>query len=186
MKTRIADATDAQLKTFADKLGVAYAVNIGRETLEKRVRDAAGGDEFEIDAPEQNLDPAAKSAQATKHQQVAAQGADWVWVNINTSEKDGGDQPVDLYCNGKLIWVPRAKWCRIRQGYAESLKNAVEQKYEQFKDPETGLNKIDPTPRNTPRYPHQVWTGAGEPPKEDQYVPPETTGNAAASRPHAA
>lgn len=185
----ISDATDTELKVFATNGGLSFPPNIGRDALIKKCKAILEGDTIELpDLPgdDTDADDKAKAAQAlTKKQVVSGQGNAWVWVFINTSEKDGGDQPVDLYCNGKMIWVPRGKWCNIREGYASALKDAVEQKYNQFKDPETGLNKIDPTPRNAQRYPHQVWSGAGEPPKEDQYEPPETTGNASQARPAA-
>lgn len=185
----IADATDTELKVFATNGGLTYPANIGREALIKKVKAIIEGDAIELeDLPAQASNPEdkAKAAQAvTKGHVVSGQGNGWVWVNINTSERDGGDQPVDLYCNGKLVWVPRGKWCRIREGYASALKDAVEQKYNQYKDQETGLNKIDPTPRNSQRYPHAIWTAPGDPPKEEQYVPDETTGNASQARPAA-
>lgn len=181
----ISAASDQQLKVYATNKGLSFAADIKRPALEKKVRAVTEGEE--IDLPD--ISPQDVKAQVSqtlaKGQNIGGQGSDFVWVNIHTSEQEGGSEPAWFGCNGKGIWIPRGKWARVRRGYYESLKNAIEEKYDNIKDPETGLAKINPIPRKAPRYPHSVWQGGGEPPKEDQYVPEEITGNVAQARPAA-
>lgn len=178
-------ASDDQLKAFATDKGLSFAPNIGRAKLIEKIKTVFAGAEIDVSDDTADTvtrlegeDASAASARISKKQQIGAQGANWIWLMIQPTESDGGNQPVDLYCNGKQIWVPRGKWCKVREGYGSSIKNAQEEKYSQYKDAETGLNKIDPVPRLVHRYPHTIWTGSGEPPKEDQYEPTEHTGAA--------
>jgi hypothetical protein len=181
----ISAASDEQLKIYATNKGLTFADDIKRSALEKKVKAVTEGDEIDLpDIAPQDV-KAQISQSMAKGQQIAAQGNSFVWVNIHTSEQEGGSEPIWVGCNGKGVWIPRGKWCRIRAGYFESLKNAVEEKYEMVKDPETGFQKLGHITRQAPRYPHSTWQGNTEPPKEQQYVPDEITGNIAQARPAA-
>lgn len=168
-------ATDQQLKVFATNIDLTFAKNIGRDALIKKIKAVHEGDAIELpDLPSNEHerdevegsgrddqtaaeDEVAKTAaRRAKKQRLSGQGAEYRLIKINESELEGGNEPVDLYCNGKGIWIPRGIWVRIKVGYANALAGSAEEKFEQKKDPSTGLDIIDPTPRLVKRYSYEI------------------------------
>lgn len=191
-------ATDQQLKVFATNLDLTFAANIGRDNLMKKIKAVHQGDTIDLperakveDSPprarseqEEQEDEVAKvAARRARRQQISGQGSDMVIVRIHSSELEGGDEPVDLHCNGKSLWIPRDIWCRIRIGYFNALKDAKEEKYEQKKDPATGHDIIDPVPRVVKRFNWEIWNGAGDPPGEQVHECNESSRQAELSKP---
>jgi len=94
---------------------------------------------------------------------------DYVIVRIATSESEGGDKPVVLGFNTKLMLVERGAWSLIPWGYYNSLKDAVEDRYDPL--PGGGVG----APRQVPRFPHELWDRTDPP--ADLKTPPAFSGN---------
>ena len=77
------------------------------------------------------------------------EGRDFVRVQIHTSDKPGGEEPIQLGVNGKLMFVPRGEPVEIPLEYASVLANAREWVYDEYRDGMGGLKK----PREVHTYP---------------------------------
>ena len=147
----IAEANHAELLKFArDTLGLNLPPNTKRETLLAKI-GAAWNKDY-ITAPET---PEAEAPQVgpQPQPQTADQdgpGKGMVRINIHITEEAGGNEPVTVGVNGKVMLIPRGKDVDIPESYFEVLQHAISHKYDPL--PDGGMN---PDPREVPLYPFQ-------------------------------
>lgn len=70
-------------------------------------------------------------------------------IIINRSERPGGDEPVQVGVNGRLMLIPRGEAVFVREDYLEALEHAVEDVYDPYDGGIGGLKK----PRQVQSYP---------------------------------
>jgi hypothetical protein len=75
-----------------------------------------------------------------------------VRINIGIQEEAGGNEPVAVGVNGKIMLIPRGKDVDIPEPYLEALEHAVTFKYDSLPD---GMG-INPVPREVQLYPFQI------------------------------
>lgn len=127
----------------------------GNETLEQlRAKVVAAWDKDDIVVVQQDAPAAPKGAQPRPSSKANAK--EFI-VYIEQQDTFDGDEPVPLGCNGKIILVPRGRWCAVPIQFRDSLVNAVEVRRDPLKD--GGLGPV----RHVHRYPHRIWEGQGEP-----------------------
>lgn len=160
MKTvPIADATSQQLRLFAlNTLGITISPSAKETTVRARVEAAWDKPDIPIGvvAPVDGESPqdlkAASDAvpqAVTDEQQPPAPGM--VRLILGLTEDAGGDRPVEVGVNGKIMLIPRGEEVDIPESYFEVLEHAVTHKYDSL--PDGGMN---PIPRKVPLYPFQV------------------------------
>lgn len=150
-KIALKAATQAQLRAFAQAyLGMSFPPNAKTEAIRSKIRAAWTKEEIPIEAPEAVED----TPQGTRPPSVTAEqrppGPQKIKIIIQRTDEPGGDEPVPLGVNGRVMLVPRGEEVEIPTAYFEVLKNAVTHRYEALK--EGGLN---PVPREVPMYPFQ-------------------------------
>lgn len=151
---KIADATDAQLRAFANgTLGFNLPANTKDTTVLARIK-AAWDKDYILVAEESAAADGTQSGDAPPAPSAIKAATDErpekVRIIINVTEETGGNDPVVVGVNGKVMLIPRGEEVEIPHPYFEVLKNAVTHKYEQL--PDGGLN---PVPREVSLYPFQ-------------------------------
>ena len=71
-------------------------------------------------------------------------------IHVNITEEAGGNEPVPVSVNGKVMLIPRGKDVDVPAEYVEVLQHAISHKYDPL--PDGGMN---PVPREVPLYPFQ-------------------------------
>ncbi len=147
----IGEATGPQLRKFAQEtLGIEVKSTMGIAKLRAAVEsawdrdipimDEAGAGELAGDQPQpvraRHLPPPAGK----------------VRINIGIQEEAGGNDPVPVGVNGKIMLIPRGKDVDIPESYLEALQHAVTYKYDSLPD---GMG-INPVPREVQLYPFQI------------------------------
>lgn len=149
----IADATEAQLRTFAETyLGISIAYNAKLETIRAKVSEAWSKPEIMVQdesAVENQTMAGAPPRPVTKDQQPPSK--DKVRLIIQRTDDAGGDEPVPVGVNGRVMLIPRGEEVDVPVSYFEVLKNAITHRYESLKD-----GGINPIPRKVPLYPYQI------------------------------
>lgn len=146
-KIALAQASEEQLRTFAEThLGISLPQGAKIETLRAKVAAAWNKDEIIIQSDAQN------QAQSEGRRAAPASASNGkVKLIIQRTDDAGGDEPVPVGVNGRVMLVPRGEEVEIPKSYFEVLKNAVKHIYEPLKD--GGMN---PIPRKVAMYPYQV------------------------------
>lgn len=150
-KIALTEATEAQLREFAaTTLGIAIPANAKPDTVLAKVKAAWDKPEIMVadEAPHAALEGAAPPPATAKQ---APPKRDMVRLIIQRTEDAGGDEPVPVGVNGKVMLVPRGEPVEIPRPYFEVLKNCVTYRYESLKD-----GGINPEPRMVPLYPWQL------------------------------
>ncbi len=161
-KLPITEADEGQLRQFATMvLGISIKASAGIDTIRARVAEAWQKDWIAVD-DEAAPDGAAVNSQhphpVTDEQHKP--GFDptdkenqtrLVRIHINVTEDVGGDRPVQVGVNGKIMLIPRGKDVDIPERFYHVLTHAISYKYDPL--PDGGIN---PKPRKVPLYPHQV------------------------------
>lgn len=153
-KIPIGEATEAQLRLFArDTLGIDIKATAKFATVRARVEQAWDKPEITIpdSEPESTKEVPSQAAPnpVTEEQQKPAK--DMVRLVIGVTEEAGGNSPVEVGVNGKVMLIPRGKEVEIPYSYFEVLKHAVTFKYDPLPD-----GGMAPEPRKVPLYPFQV------------------------------
>lgn len=151
-KVNLADATQPELIEFAQStLGIMIPGNAKRETALAKVMSAwPDKDYILLEAKEEQ---APLSGQAPKPA-TAVQGGPppgYVRIIVQRQEGAGGDDPIPLGVNGKIMLVERGKESDIKDAYFRVLENAVKHVYESLTD-----GGINPEARKVATYPYQV------------------------------
>lgn len=151
---KLADATDAQLRAFANgTLGLNLPPHTKDSTVLARVHAAWDKEHINVaEEPEQAAGAQAGDAPPNPDakQDAKSKKDGKVRVYINETEDSGGADPVVVGVNGKVMLIPRGEEVEIPYPYFEVLKNAVTHKYEML--PDGGMN---PIPRKVFLYPFQ-------------------------------
>jgi len=148
----IGKATHAELLTFArDTLGFNLPPNTKEETLRARIGAAWNKDHILVAeaVPDEPTQVGDQPRPATADQQAPEN--DKVRIIVQVTEEAGGNEPVPVGVNGKVMLIPRGEEVDIPRSYFEVLKNAITHKYEAM--PGGGMN---PIPRKVPLYPFQL------------------------------
>lgn len=152
-RIKIADATPAQLREFgANTLGLELH---GRETgaimAAKFAEVGYNVDDIGLQTPAV-VPSGGPNGEAAFNTRDRADGVKEVRIVIHTQDKPGGEDPVQVGVNGKLMLIPRGEPQWVPESYVEVLNHAVEYVYDEYKggpDNLGGLNK----PREVKSYP---------------------------------
>jgi len=143
-KVLLKDATGPQMRAFAQThLGMEFRHNEPNEKVRAAIAQAWAKDEIIVVEEE----PQAKKAST---QREPGPVADKVRLIVQRTEEAGGDEPVPVGVNGRIMLIPRGEEVEIPVPYFEVWKNAIRYIYDANK--EGGLN---PVPRQVPAYPFQ-------------------------------
>jgi hypothetical protein len=144
MKVALKDASGPQMRAFAQShLGMEFPSNMANEKVRAQIQAAWTKEEIDVEDP---VEPPAKTAKTLGDETVTEK----VKLIINRTEDAGGDEPVPIGVNGRVMLVPRGDIVEIPLTYFNVLKNAVKDIYESL--PDGGMN---PVPRKVPAYPFQ-------------------------------
>ena len=148
----IEQASHAELLQFArDTLGLNLPPNTKVTTLRAKISAAWSKDHINLPVTEaeETTQVGSDPQPVTAEQQVP--NADKVRIKIAITEEAGGNEPVPVGVNGRIMLIPRGKEVDIPVSYFEILEHAIAYKYDPM--PEGGMN---PVPREVPMYPFQV------------------------------
>lgn len=146
----IGEASQAQLRAFAEAyLGMSFPPNAKTETVRSKIRAAWTKGEILVEVPEEAAEPA-PGAPPPAPPGHRAPDPHKVRIILQRTDEPGGDEPVPVGVNGRVMLIPRGEEVEIPMAYYEALKNAITYRYESLRD--GGLN---PVPRKVPMYPFQ-------------------------------
>jgi hypothetical protein len=147
----IAEATEAQLRKFAQEtLGIEIKPTMGFDKVLVAVQSA-----WDRDIPVMEEDPEgvlAGDQPVPVRDRHLPPPAGKVRINIGIQEEAGGERPVEVGVNGKIMLIPRGKDVDIPEAYLEVLQHAVTYKYDNLDD---GMG-INPKAREVQLYPFQI------------------------------
>jgi len=149
----ISEATEAQLRTFAQEtLGIEVKPSASIDKVRAAVasawdRDIPVTDDNEDLAPEQQ----ARAPVPVKDEHLLPDEG-LVRINIGIQEEAGGNDPVAVGVNGRIMLIPRGRDVDIPERFLEALQHAVTYKYDNLPD---GMG-INPVPREVQLYPFQI------------------------------
>ena len=153
----IAKATHAELLTFArNTLGLNLAPkDTKRDTLIAKIGAAWVKDYILVPEAEAEVSQAGQAPQPQTAEQQEPD-REMVRIHIHTTEEAGGNEPVSVGVNGKVMRIPRGEDVDIPYTYYEVLKHAIAKKYDPL--PDGGMSEA----REVPMYPFQVISGLKE------------------------
>lgn len=146
----IKEATETQLRDFGrDTLGLNLPPNAKIETLRAKITAAWNKDYILVPGEETESKQEGDAPHPVTDDQMPPKKG-LVKIHIQLTEDPGGDEPVPVGVNGKVMLIPRGKDVEVPHAYFEVLSNAIAHKY----DPMPG-GGINPVPRAVPLYPFQ-------------------------------
>ncbi len=153
---KIADATAAQLKTFAATvLGLDnISPNASRATVLARVQQAYSDDAFTlgispiVGSPLFDTGSGVQSVQSEECPPEEGK-AKFYHVKIHQGSGEGGIHPVFLSANGKVKYVNRGVVEKLSEAFMEVLRNATQTQY--FQKPGETMNSTE-----VPAYPYTI------------------------------
>lgn len=148
MQKPIEKATVQELRDFATKhLGLECG-NLTKAELAANIKTAWAQPYILVEDPETPND----------HQQparVVDPNADlkpgYVRMIIQIVDEPGGEEPVPVGVNGKVMLIPRGEKVDVPERYWEALRHAERFVYDAMRD-----GGINPVPRKVSAFPHQV------------------------------
>ena len=158
-KIPIAEATSEQIRDFGNAfLGLDIHANTGAEKTRARVLEAWDKDYIIVESVVHNVRESAHSplsALMDEREIIEAAGGlenGKVTVLIAATEEKGGNEPVPVGVNGRVMLIPRSEPQEIPVAYYLVLRNAIRLKYEMNDDGKS----MNPVPRKVQQYPHQL------------------------------
>ncbi len=153
-RIKIADATPAQLREFGtNSLGLELH---GRETTAMMTAKfaAVGYNVDDIGLQEATVVPSGgpNGDVAFNIRDVRADGIKEIRILIHTQDKPGGEDPVQVGVNGKLMLIPRGEPQWVPESYVGVLNNAVEYVYDEYQGGTGNLGGLS-KPREVKSYP---------------------------------
>lgn len=149
-KVLLSEATGPQMRAFAEThLGMSFKFNEANEKVRAKIAEAWGKDEIVVQEEGQK-EPQTGSPPNPVTEAQQPPGPNKVKIIIQRTEEPGGDEPVPVGVNGKIMLVPRGEEVEIPYAYYDVLKNSIKHIYESY--PEGGLN---PVPRKVSAFPFQ-------------------------------
>lgn len=151
-KIALSEASEAQLRAFAlAYLGIGFPHNAKAETMRARIRSAWSEEKIRVDIADEPSAPAVMSAAPQPGRPDQDPGeARSVKIIVQRTDDPGGDEPIPVGVNGRVMLVPRGEEVEIPEPYYEVLAHAVTHRYEAL--PDGGLSE---EPRKVPMYPLQ-------------------------------
>lgn len=147
----IGDATEIQLRKFAQEtLGIDIKSTHSLDKVRASVQSAWDRDIPVMGEPEHGELAGDQPVPVSDRHFLPEDGM--VRINIGIQEEAGGNDPVPVGVNGKIMLIPRGKDVDIPTRYLEALSHAVTFKYDSLPD---GMG-INPVPREVQLYPFQV------------------------------
>ncbi len=152
-RIKIADATPAQLREFGtNTLGLELH---GRETAAMMAAKFAevGYNVDDIGLQEATVVPSGgPNGDVAFNTRIRGDGVKEILINIHVQDKDGGDEPVPVGVNGKLMLIERGVPSWVPESYVGVLNNAVEYVYEEYQGGTGNLGGLS-KPREVLSYP---------------------------------
>lgn len=183
-KISIHDASDAQVLDYArNVLNLDVDGRSSRTTIMAKIAAVYDGDTIEVDAPKaagkaEPEDAAPEDVETKRRRQQKAraarqlgdagsapmqmQGASDVphyEIEVMKSSGPDGDAPVEVWVNGRLLVIPRAKRVEVPGPFLDVLQNAVQVEYVQSERLGDNGREIVNSSHETPRYNVRVWRG---------------------------
>ena len=152
-RIKIADATPAQLREFgANTLGLELH---GRETAQMMMGKFAevgyNVDDIALQAPTV-VPSGGPNGDVAFNTRIRNDGVKEIRIVIHTQDKPGGEDPVQVGVNGKLMLIPRGEPQWVPESYVEVLNNAVEYVYAEYQGGTGNLGGLQ-KPREVKSYP---------------------------------
>ena len=139
-----------QLKQIAELAGLDVAADMDLAALKSLIKDSMGDDpDFSVLQSAPYKFPA-KKASSRKKSSAKASKSDMVRLILSEQSGAGGDRPVPVGVNGKIMLIPRGEEVEIPRSYFEVLKAAQTQITNQ--ESEHGILKT----RDVSSYPFQL------------------------------
>lgn len=150
----IAEATAAQLREFArDALGLPDIKDTANKAqLLAQIQAAWDKPHIVVSVVDESL-PARRTAKAAIAEETPDNHPEKVTVLIHVQEEKGGDRPVELSVNGKIMLVPRGVEAEIPWPYYIALKHAEQHFYDPLPVNDQESGGLNPEPRKVMRYP---------------------------------
>ncbi len=132
-RIKIADATPAQLREFGtNTLGLELH---GRETAAMMTAKFAevgyNVDDFAPQAPTV-VPSGGPNGDVAFNTRIRADGVKEILINIHIQDKAGGDKPVPVGVNGKIMLIERGTPSWVPESYVEALDHAEEDVYDEY------------------------------------------------------
>ena len=161
-KVQIADATDEELRNFAQlALGLPVEDLGSRPALLAAISSAYMQDFITVQraAPEENEQTQEGAPSVAPQQKLVGKagghGEPVVILKIGQTEMPGGKDPVPVAVNGQTLIIQRNLRAEVPYRFYEALKNAVRQVVEQQVDPVNARMRINVDSEVT-NYPLQI------------------------------
>ncbi|WP_422028171.1 hypothetical protein [Roseovarius sp.] len=155
---KIEEAAPAELREFAKTiLQLDLDGREGADKLRSKIKEAGYHADtitlFDMASADVKAAQAdSKGRRTFMKKDAAGKDREYVKILIPTQEKAGGEEPVPVGVNGRIMYIPRAEVVEIPVEYAEVLENAEEFIYEPYDG--NGLGGLKP-PRVVKSYPFQ-------------------------------
>jgi hypothetical protein len=155
-KIAIGEATAEQLREFATvALGLELGGRENKQMLAGKIAEAWAQDHILISdakAPIPTGGPSPVGGAFNRRPREAPGGEEGefeVRIVIQTTDRPGGDEPVPVGVNGRMMWIPRGEPVWVPEKYVAVLNAAEEHVFEEYKEGLGGLKK----PRAVKSYP---------------------------------
>lgn len=159
-KIPINEATTAQLRDFASlHLGLDIRPSAKHETVLARVQSAWDKEEIIVygeTEDERQSGPKPEPVTEEQRQKMRQQGDGKIRLLIGVTEEPGGEEPVPVGINGRVMLIPRDKEVAVPLPYFRALEQAITFKYIQQVDERGNDAGLNPAPRKVPLYPFQL------------------------------
>jgi hypothetical protein len=155
----ISQATDDELRAFADTIGVVLAPQTKkRDTIIDRIKVSWDKDYIEVGDSLADLAPTGiKNVLVVENEKLEEDGEKKVYIELQTSDAPGGDQPQFVQVNGRSILIPRGQRVQVAKKFVEALKNAVTEVYEPLRDGGVAVE-----PRKVARFPMAIFNSPAD------------------------
>jgi len=163
VKIAFADATDSQLYDYVTgTLNLDVPQTASRSVLLAKLAQATTAQEIEVEVTDkrkpgrpardkaddaEDEDDAAPVVVKSPEQLALERANEKIKIEIPIQPGAGGDEPVPVAVNGKVIFITRGKEVEVARKYVEVLDNAVQYIYPE--NDASGLGE----PRKVPLYP---------------------------------
>lgn len=153
-KVSIEEATLPQLKAFGEAvLGLDLARNATAQVVRGKMQEAGYNADFitVFETVEPGVASHTDGQSARQSARIVKEsGRVFYRVLIPNEEKPGGEEPVPVSVNGRLMYIPRGQPAEVPEEYVEVLENAQAYVYEPYTG--EGLGGLKP-PKVVKSYP---------------------------------
>ncbi len=152
-RIEIDKATAEQLRAFGDQvLGLELGGRENRQTMIGKMAEVGYGLEFISLPPSAPVPSGGPRQNGAFSVRPNIKGGNEVRIIIHTQDVPGGDRPVQVGVNGKLMLIPRGREVWVPEAYVEVLDHAEENIYSEYSPNDGGLGGLK-APRVFKSYP---------------------------------